>query len=103
MFKAVANFEYAGACRYTGYVDKSIKLTLECGHELWRKASQGVPKRARCVECERFAAEKAKAATTDICLGCEGVGKYPSGAHCQCCGGDGRVLPGDGMAVGTVQ
>jgi len=58
MLKPIANFEYVGACRYTGYIPKSIKLTLECGHEQHRKASQGVPKRARCIECEKADAEK---------------------------------------------
>lgn len=53
MLKAVKNSEYVGACRYTGYVAKSVKLTLECGHEQHRKASQGIPMRARCTECER--------------------------------------------------
>ncbi len=52
---AVKTFEYFGACRYTGYLDKSIRLFLECGHEQTRKASGGVPKKARCRECERDA------------------------------------------------
>jgi len=26
-------------------------LKLECGHELHRKGSQGVPKKSRCIEC----------------------------------------------------
>ncbi len=51
--KRVLSHEYVGACRYTGYVPKSIKLTLECGHEMWRKASAGAPQKARCHECER--------------------------------------------------
>lgn len=29
----------------------SIALYLECGHEQHRKASQGVPKKARCFQC----------------------------------------------------
>lgn len=53
MLRAVRDIEYTGACRYTGYVAKSIRLHLECGHELYRKASQGIPARARCRECER--------------------------------------------------
>lgn len=51
--KAVTNHEYVGACRYTGYVAKSIRLVLECGHENLRKASQGVPTRAHCRDCAR--------------------------------------------------
>jgi hypothetical protein len=47
----VTSHEYVGACRYTGYVAKSIKLLLECGHENYRKASQGVPERAKCRDC----------------------------------------------------
>jgi hypothetical protein len=40
-----------GASRYTGYQHKSINLKLECGHELYRKASAGTPKTARCRDC----------------------------------------------------
>jgi hypothetical protein len=53
MLKKVTNSDYVGACRYTGYIPKSIKLTLECGHEQHRKASQGVPVRANCKDCDR--------------------------------------------------
>jgi hypothetical protein len=53
--KKVLTHEYVGACRYTGYLDKSIRLHLECGHEMTRKASAGAPQRARCYECERGA------------------------------------------------
>lgn len=49
----VVNHRFVGGCRYTGYVDKSIRLFLACGHDQQRKVSQGVPARARCVECER--------------------------------------------------
>lgn len=49
----VQEIEYVGACRYTGYIARSISLKLACGHEVTRKASQGIPKRARCAECER--------------------------------------------------
>lgn len=49
--RKVSTFKYTGGCRYTGYIDKTIKLTLECGHELYRKASQGVPVKARCRDC----------------------------------------------------
>lgn len=49
----VARFKYVGACRYTGYVHKSIRLYLECGHEQQRKESQGVPARVRCRDCGR--------------------------------------------------
>lgn len=34
---------------------------------------------------------------TDICIDCDGLGKYPSGAECKSCGGCGRVLRGDGI------
>jgi hypothetical protein len=53
IFRPVTKMEYTGACRYTGYIPKSIMLTLDCSHEQFRKASQGVPKKARCRECER--------------------------------------------------
>lgn len=56
MLKAVKTFEYCSASRYTGYIPKSIHLILECGHDQFRKASRGVPKRAKCRECERNAA-----------------------------------------------
>ena len=61
ILQPVQKFEYVGACRYTGYIAKSIWLTLACGHEQRRKASQGVPRRARCVECERQNEQKAEA------------------------------------------
>ena len=61
ILQRVINFRYVGACRYTGYEDKSIELFLACCHEQpYRKASQGVPQRARCQECERAARTKAK-------------------------------------------
>jgi hypothetical protein len=47
----VISHEYVGACRYTGYQHKSISFKLECGHELVRKASAGVPRRMQCREC----------------------------------------------------
>jgi hypothetical protein len=50
--RTVDSFDYVGACRYTGYEHKSILLKLECGHELQRKASEGVPRRAHCRECK---------------------------------------------------
>lgn len=53
ILRAVKTHEYVGASRYTGYSHKSIRLFLECGHDLSRKASQGVPAKARCRECER--------------------------------------------------
>lgn len=53
ILQTVVKFEYTGACRYTGYVARSIKLTLKCGHETFRKASAGVPLKARCKECEQ--------------------------------------------------
>lgn len=54
----VISHEYTGACRYTGYVDKTIKLTLACGHEQYRKASAGVPQKAHCRDCARAQPEK---------------------------------------------
>lgn len=56
ILQPVRAHEYVGGCRYTGYEDKRIRLHLACGHEQSsRKASQGVPTRARCTECERAA------------------------------------------------
>lgn len=55
MKQKVVSFNYVGACRYTGYIDKSIELILECGHgQPFRKASQGVPRTANCRECDRL-------------------------------------------------
>ena len=51
----VRRHEYTGACRYTGYQNKTIKLFLECGHMQFRKLSQGVPARARCSKCREVA------------------------------------------------
>lgn len=31
----------------------SLMLKLECGHEIGRKASQGIPKRVACPECKQ--------------------------------------------------
>jgi hypothetical protein len=56
ILQPIKSFDYVGACRYTGYVARSIRLTLKCGHEQTRKASAGVPKRAQCKECEFLAA-----------------------------------------------
>ena len=53
IFKLVKTHIYCGASRYTGYEHKTIMLTLECGHEQFRKLSCGVPNKARCKECER--------------------------------------------------
>jgi hypothetical protein len=50
-FRDVVSHAYVGACRYTGYIARSIRLTLECGHTMTRKASQGVPRKARCYDC----------------------------------------------------
>lgn len=58
VFQNVVNHDYVGACRYTGYENKSIRLKLECGHEIQDKASRFegkgkcIPKRARCRDCE---------------------------------------------------
>lgn len=51
VLRRVTKYEWVGACRYTGYKAKSIRLTLECGHEVYRKASAGVPGKAKCREC----------------------------------------------------
>jgi hypothetical protein len=32
----------------------SLILTLECGHESGRKASEGIPKKVRCIQCEKI-------------------------------------------------
>ena len=55
ILQPVREFHYVGACRYTGYEDRSIRLVLACGHESVRKASAGVPTRARCRDCELLA------------------------------------------------
>lgn len=52
-WRRVKGLEYVGACRYTGYLAKTARLTLTCGHELYRKASVPIPEKARCIECER--------------------------------------------------
>lgn len=59
VLRRVIDVAFVGACRYTGYVAKSNQFTLECGHKTGhRKASAGVPKRARCAECERIERER---------------------------------------------
>jgi hypothetical protein len=61
ILRKVIKSEYVGASRYTGYVDKSIRLTFECGHDVTHKASnyngvgKSVPERARCRDCEHLA------------------------------------------------
>ena len=55
ILQTVINHKYIGASRYTGYRNCSIQLNLECGHILRRKASTGLPMRARCRECENLA------------------------------------------------
>lgn len=55
IFRQVATSRLGGASRYTGYRRSRIFLTLECGHEQSRKASEGCPNRARCRDCERTA------------------------------------------------
>lgn len=62
--RKVARFEYTGASRYTGYRAKSVKLFLECGHENFRKASQGVPERAQCRACHYAALRAAQQSST---------------------------------------
>lgn len=49
--KRVVDIEYVGGCRYTGYVDKTAKLILECGHTEYRKASVPVPIKVKCKKC----------------------------------------------------
>jgi hypothetical protein len=41
---------------YYGSGSRSIKLTLECGHDAFRKASQGIPMRVQCRDCKHLAA-----------------------------------------------
>jgi len=53
IMRDVTSHEYCGASRYTGYVARSVRLFLSCGHESVRKSSQGVPRRAKCHECTR--------------------------------------------------
>lgn len=52
ILRRVVDHKYVGACRYTGYANKRIRLTLACGHQTTRKASQGIPAKAFCRECE---------------------------------------------------
>ena len=46
--RKVMTFEWGVASRYTGYVSKSKIFKLECGHEVFRKDSQGLPQKIRC-------------------------------------------------------
>jgi hypothetical protein len=62
IFRPVTAHEYVGASRYTGYVARSIMLTLACGHQQFRKASDGIPHKARCRDCERRADENVRLA-----------------------------------------
>ena len=43
ILKRVKKHGYVGASRYTGYIARSIRLILECGHDQYRKASQAFP------------------------------------------------------------
>lgn len=56
--RKVIDVNYVGACRYTGYINKTAELVLECGHTLYRKASSGVPRMAQCRECMQDLAKK---------------------------------------------
>ena len=47
--------DYAEMKASTGY---SVILTLECGHQVGRKASQGIPKKARCPLCPSLQNER---------------------------------------------
>lgn len=58
VWQPVVNIEYFGACRYTGYIDRSVWLILKCGHKLGRKASQRIPAKALCRECARPTTDK---------------------------------------------
>jgi len=61
IFRKVIDFNFVGACRYTGYRHRSIRLVLDCGHEQpSRKASMKIPRKARCRECERLSTGAAK-------------------------------------------
>lgn len=62
IFRDVVDAEDCGASRYTGYVHKSMRLRLVCGHEKYRKISQGQPFKVRCIECERAAISAADGA-----------------------------------------
>jgi len=37
----------------------------------------------------------------DLCIDCDGLGKYPSGQQCKSCGGSGCVAAGDGIPATT--
>jgi hypothetical protein len=53
IMRSIKSHEYIGACRYNGYINNSIRLILDCGHEQMRKASSGVPRTiVRCRACE---------------------------------------------------
>lgn len=52
--------------------------------------------RCGCIEC-RLTGCGLLSRGHDICIDCDGVGRYPSGAACKSCEGSGRVLPGDGI------
>lgn len=55
IMQKVVSHEYSGRSRAIGYKHKWLHLKLECGHMNVRKASQGLPKRARCWYCEHDA------------------------------------------------
>lgn len=52
IFRKVIKAAYCGGSRYTSYINKSIRIELDCGHINFRKASQGIPAKAKCLECE---------------------------------------------------
>lgn len=54
MFRNMVSAEYCGASRYTGYVARSVRIKLECGHELIRRASEfGTQSKFHCRDCDR--------------------------------------------------
>ena len=49
-FRRVVNVQFT-TTRYNRSGEGSNKFTLDCGHTVWAKLSDGEPKRKRCRDC----------------------------------------------------
>lgn len=64
-------------------------------------AKHGYHTERDCPECAELAEARATLSGPDLCIDCDGLGKYPAGHACKSCGGSGRVMAGDGVPMTT--
>lgn len=88
----------------TGNMDKAVAVAAEAMEE--ESFKLGFLPSDRCIPLARAALTAAlphlgAQRTGDVCIDCNGIGRYPTGHTCKSCGGSGLVLPGDGIP--TVQ